>query len=152
MKRLKVSDLSGWQLDYWVARADGMERAVVLMPEDARKQRGCFVPAFAIAELIETDYDPTVDIADPDDLMKFEPSHNWQIGGPVLEREGITVECKRKRSGAMKYRCTKWSDRWSDTYLLAGLRAVVGLKFGNCVEPPPITTPPARDDDDDDDD
>ncbi|WP_109479153.1 phage protein NinX family protein [Paraburkholderia sp. C35] len=137
MKRLKVSDLSGPQLDYWVARADGIERAVILSRPNDDPFSGCFAPSFAFEHEVLPDLDPSVDFEDrkPDDYMNYNPSIDWRVGGPILEREGLSIECKKKRDGTMKYRCPQWTDKWSETYLLAGMRAFVGLKFGNWVSP-----------------
>lgn len=68
-----VSDLIGADLDYWVARANGMP------PEHLRI---ALVPR-------------TVDLICIDTSgvfpARYDPSTNWTVGGPIIERERIHV-------------------------------------------------------------
>lgn len=67
---MKVSELSGYLLDYWVARAEGM----VLSAEwDASGTDGVLIGT------------------GEGDLELFAPSTDWAHGGPIIERAEIGV-------------------------------------------------------------
>ena len=72
-----------------------------------------------------------------DDGEDFNPSTNWAQGGPIIEREGITIE--RFKGGP------KWSaflfqtgdcEIAADTPLIAAMRCYVASKLGDDVEIP----------------
>jgi hypothetical protein len=64
---MKVSELSGDVLDYWVAKAEGLEAEI-------REHRGNLV--FLPSEGYE---------------YNFAPAHRWEQGGPIIERERIVI-------------------------------------------------------------
>ena len=65
---MKVSELSGALLDYWVARAEGK----VLSSEwDTSRTDGVLIGT------------------GEGDLERFAPSTDWAHGGPIIEREQI---------------------------------------------------------------
>lgn len=73
--------------------------------------------------------------------MGFEPSRDWAEGGPIIERECITVECQFDRVG-----WTAWTPAperpegeavgAGDTALIAAMRCYVASKLGDEVEVP----------------
>lgn len=72
---MKTAELTGWALDYWVARAQGftMEHAnigtgwVVVIPGQGAKVVGMGA----------------------EKPMAYAPSVNWAQGGPIIERERV---------------------------------------------------------------
>jgi hypothetical protein len=76
---------------------------------------------------------------------KFDPSTNWSQGGPIIEREGISVFCGGL--GATGYWNAYYADRdeWHDvdlhkqvapTPLSAAMRCFVASRLGNEVDIP----------------
>lgn len=67
----KVSELSGSEIDYWVAKAEGIDDVVII-------ENTCYVDRKESACKMER-------------YKVFNPRENWFIGGPIIEREGITT-------------------------------------------------------------
>lgn len=114
---MKVDDLEGALLDYWVARA---ERWTVTMP-------------------------PAVEFYSQEKGWRaYSPSTNWAQGGPIIEREkiGIFADGTGSLWGAeMRAQHDHWidttvydADSNGPTPLIAAMRAYVANKFGNEVE------------------
>lgn len=122
----KVADLEGAELDYLVAKALGLFLSV-----DAHQ--GKFI-------LVGGDDAPQ---------EKFSPSSEWIDGGPIVEREQITIFWNRVYTGdpctceAMKD-CTYGMTyenapecstvAYGETALIAAMRCFVASKFGDEVE------------------
>lgn len=113
---MKVTDLKGAQLDYWVAKAEGLALSV---------------------DWNQGDY--ILVGAGSGDLQRFSPSTDWSAGGPIIDRERITVIAwKRDQWGAFvgdqhPYLDVKadWDeDATGPTPLVAAMRAYVKSKFG----------------------
>ncbi|SEN72896.1 Protein of unknown function [Nitrosospira multiformis] len=130
--KIKVAELEGAKLDYWVAKAEGhiLKRSLrdgwqeVRTNDDAQFFLG-FHPS------------------NPNDKNEYwyedfySPSTSWSQGGPIHEREGINIW----QSGDRK----SWdaSARWwqtsqfnlnGPTPLIAAMRCFVASKFGEEVE------------------
>ena len=76
-------------------------------------------------------------------LIPFEPSTDWSVGGPIMEREGISPE--RHKPDSMDAADPLVSDgRWmwvtethcGPTMLIAAMRAFVASKLGDEIELP----------------
>ena len=118
---MKVCDLEGAQLDYWVAKAEGI-------PVDM--EGGDCWHASAPGE--------TVDGAD-----FYCPSSEWALAGPIIERERINVECWPDSNQPSSERTVFWAaTRWGleprpdvhaegPTPLIAAMRCFVASKFGD---------------------
>jgi hypothetical protein len=82
MTKKPVSELTGAELDYWVARADEENIRRSYRHQDFFKG-------------IERKSDGGVVIVekypDMDREVPFEPSTDWEDGGPIIEREKISV-------------------------------------------------------------
>jgi hypothetical protein len=63
---------------------------------------------------------------------EFEPSHEWTQGGPIIERERISIEWDAK---ACAY-CDGGMSQSGKTALIAAMRAYVESKLGDEVELP----------------
>ncbi|UIF90939.1 phage protein NinX family protein [Cupriavidus sp. UYPR2.512] len=110
-----ASDLEGALLDYWVARAEGIEHPPYLRA----MAPGCvLVPR-------ETESDGAL----CRDWVAYQPSLDWAVGGPILDRERIGVMPRNGEWAA-------WSSGEMDpngageTALIAGMRAYVSSRFG----------------------
>ncbi|WP_454871765.1 phage protein NinX family protein [Paraburkholderia xenovorans] len=105
---MKVSELSGALLDYWVARAEGSKGAGYHFQDDAWHATDCGVPVFY--------------------------SRNWEQGGPIIERELIsTMSYIVPAVGGSPWAArnvtgTIFVD--GDTPLIAAMRVRVFSKFG----------------------
>lgn len=132
---MKVSELEGALLDYWVAKAEGID--VVDVNKHVRHLGNPFLPVLS-------------DGGGRDGPHYYRPSTDWAQGGPIIERERIDV-ISNARDPA-----TGWS-AWSrdvievetghpvewpgSTALIAAMRAYVTSKFGDTVtdEAPPCS-------------
>ncbi|ABO60555.1 DUF2591 domain-containing protein (plasmid) [Burkholderia vietnamiensis] len=96
---MKVSEMSGASLNYWVARAEGVDHAIATR-----------------------------------DAMNYRPSEVWSQGGPIIDRERITVNAWQDGSGewtADVERATGPIAAYGGkTALIAAMRAYVASKFG----------------------
>jgi hypothetical protein len=123
---MKVSELSGVLLDYWVARAEGIEHPPtirkmtpgrVLVPYEQESNDGGRVTAF----------------------RDFRPSTSWADGGPIIERERITVAWQPMKgkwmAGLIETENGSMLEfRWlgfDASPLVAAMRAYVSSKFGD---------------------
>lgn len=112
---MKVIELEGAQLDFWVARAEGMSPKII--------KGHCYCEASEVAN---------------GGLGYYQPSKDWSQAGPIIEREGITIcESARDYSGQPWMACigfSVWADEheWINggTMLIAAMRAFVASKFG----------------------
>lgn len=110
---MKVADLAGPVLDYWVARALGVNAATPLASD---------VP-----------YDCDCDGGD-----EFRPSSRWAHGGPIIERERISLF----GDAGGRWLAERFSTKvWGETLLVAAMRCYVASKFGEEVPEPTIDAP-----------
>lgn len=117
---MKVSELTGAKLDYWVAKALGLDLDYMV-----NGVRTCRVPAFINC--------PAEDAENGD---MFAPSTRWDHGGPIIERETIIIGRRGKSFGRV------WVSGIGDengfciptdigpTPLIAAMRAFVASKYG----------------------
>lgn len=107
---MKTSELTGVMLDYWVARAEGLECGVG--PASNAPDKVCGVK-------LSTGW-----------FFPWSPSTDWAIGGPIIERERIGLEDEGLH----------WSAGVESalTPLIAAMRAYVGSKFGDEVPDGPV--------------
>ena len=112
---MKVSELEGWGLDYWVARAEGIKF----------ERKG----DIGIYELHGNDVGGY-------NRHEYSPSTDWARGGPIIEREWITLGVDTLSDG--KSWCARVSDQhgyWTGpTPLIGAMRAFVASKLGEEVE------------------
>lgn len=77
----------------------------------------------------------------------YQPSTHWAQGGPIIEREGIELQCNTSALQAAAYKnanpdwfaCLKFrrADHWHGTTpLIAAMRCYVASKLGDTVEVP----------------
>lgn len=108
---LLIKDLEGGGLDYWVAKAEG----------------GNPVQELGLVGWFHRNANGT--------SRKLSYSTDWSQGGPIIEREGISL----KRDTGNHWTC--WKEGVRDpilmsgpTPLIAAMRAHVASKFGETVE------------------
>ena len=119
MEQMKlVADLIGAELDLWVARAEGLH------PIDGQP----------------TGYFYWKDEGGFDRSGYFDPSRNWELAGPLIERAQLFLGPHVVENGKV----TSWCNRqiWpapnclemcGPTLLIAAMRAVVAQAFGQVV-------------------
>jgi hypothetical protein len=72
----------------------------------------------------------------------YTPSTDWEQGGPIIEREMITVG-PAKHEGFMAWAWPKKDGFWGDSPLVAAMRCYVAMKLGDEVEVPEELGAPA---------
>lgn len=121
VRKVRVADLTGAQLDYWVAKAED-EYSAWIDPA-----RGCVLAL------------------DDDHTVRFCPSTDWEQGGRIIERERISL----LNEGSDWEAVLDWSTMFGEracvigqigpTSLIAAMRAFVFSKFGKeVVAAPPV--------------
>lgn len=157
---MKVSELEGALLDYWVARAEGYVwvKNASRRSGDSYRKRGeperwpvgarFFVkPSKATSLhpkvpnwdgwLVAAESDPVGPAWDSD---IFPYSTSWSAGGPIIEREGIETTpcaCKTEKMWSAWLPFASTGEPWrvfGPTPLIAAMRAYVASKFGETVE------------------
>lgn len=121
MTTLKTSELTGAALDWAVAKCEGKE---------AIKVQGL---GGAVCLFKTVGYDPT----------PWQPSTDWEYGGPIIEREKLQITTERdggwvssipraiEIGGYRKYIFT-----YGPTPLIAAMRCYVASKLGDDVDVP----------------
>ena len=127
---MKTSELIGPALDWAVAKCEGFEehtymRNTVIVKDVNGKCTGVQVPTNR-------------------EYVRFAPSKNWAQGGPIIEREEITIKhvipamrdsiWQAHPSLSAKGAGGKWGI--GPTPLIAAMRCYVASKLGNEVEIP----------------
>lgn len=119
---MKVSELEGTKLDYWVARAQGE-------PWYFYQSRGGTAesPARAMPTFEEVQRTP-----------EYRPSSDWSRGGPIIERERIELQTQIVGGEWLANACPadpqSGNYLWSGpTPLVAAMRCYVASKFGEGV-------------------
>jgi hypothetical protein len=107
---MKTSELQGTALDWAVAKCEGYP------------------------DLFDMDRDYGIKVYRPfDEFEYFEPSTNWEQGGPIIEREKIALFL----NGNDEWAATDGiKNAVGDTPLIAAMRCYVASKLGNEIELP----------------
>lgn len=126
---MKVSELTGAQLDYWVAKAN------------APRKEDCLIPGPA--------YDPVIMngrcfTSRSSPYSQFSPSTNWAHGGPIIEREQMDFRHYCGNLWIAGFDTEPETNSWGmatglkmdfemegPTPLVAAMRAYVASKFGD---------------------
>ena len=132
---MKVSELTGAVLDYWVARAENVPAEQLEIREIQRSS-----PPETHCVRKYRSIDPIIG----PDLILVAPSSNWAHGGPIIEKQHIELTDERigeddKHSPWSAY-CEgpQASTRFAgDKALIAAMRAYVASIYGD--EVPDIT-------------
>jgi hypothetical protein len=132
---VKVSELSGTDLDYWVAKAEGMQ--FTLRNGHPATSRS-FDPEY---HSNETDW------KEFKSYFYFQPSRDWAHAGPIIEREKISIDTWQRHwegkldwAGSFSYPVPHPSDpkrspshhrMRGPTPLIAAMRTFVASRFGD---------------------
>lgn len=117
--KYKVAELEGALLDAAVAKAEGLEWAI----EAYRVNAGYGITIVR---------DEPVCVVRSNLNIHYEPSTDWAVGGPLVEREALETMCVCKgRWSAMD---VDNGSRFGPTLLIAAMRCFVASKFGEEVE------------------
>ena len=135
---MKTSELIGPTLDWAVAKALGHQIARDALLDEAAMHgstmRGFTIRGWWISGLA----------ADPNKWMhlsKFSPSTNWSQGGPIIEREGVSIvqegDAAEWVGSVYNYETEDWHLYTSGpTPLIAAMRCYVASKMGDEVDVP----------------
>lgn len=115
MKTIKVSEATGIQLDWLVAKCEGKNG---ILHDDGITR--CIVIAAASGVYKGT----------------FKPTINWALGGPIIEREGIQLHVKEDKTEWMACRWGWQRQAYGPTPLIAAMRCAAASKLGEEVEVP----------------
>lgn len=114
---MKVSELEGALLDYWVGRADGR----IKLRTSHRETQALHIP----------------DGSGGGVWVSYSPSADWAQGGPIIDQERISVK-QPADGGAHAYFDGRNATVAGPTPLIAAMRAYVASKLGDEVgEVPP---------------
>lgn len=116
---MKVSELTGAKLDYWVAMALG--KVAEIVPQRVWGDgSGVTIVDGKPACRVGIDY--------------FDPSTNFSHGGPIIEQQGIgllTPEQSPCGQWHASYVHPDFSDHTGKTPLIAAMRCLVANKYGD---------------------
>ena len=115
---MKTQDLIGAQLDWAVAKAD----------ENLHPKGDVRLLAGRVSTIEGGDWET------PDRWRKYSPSTNWAQGGPIVEREGITLRCGLHGWDAELEEFDAISH--GPTALIAAMRCFCCSKLGSEIEVP----------------
>lgn len=122
---MKVSELAGAQLDYWVGKALGLTDEYLVNGQRAHR-----VPMFISCPSEDSEFGDM-----------FEPSTRWDHGGPIKEKHRISTAYidgyVRAIMPAQDVSCPGEGHTWpmrGSTELEAAMRCLVASKYGDEVE------------------
>jgi hypothetical protein len=132
---MKTRELTGAALDWAVAKCEGHL-------EPMRELRGKMIPRVVLdPEWYGYDNKPMLRFNPAPDVYyrpDYAPSTDWETGGPIIEREAITVSEGSFVRGLEWMACDRGSSciQHGPTYLIAAMRCYVASKLGDEVEIP----------------
>lgn len=127
---MKVSELEGALLDYWVARAEGIPLTEVEL------DRGAICRVY-LPDEARRDYLGCVGDIIPGEWVYYQPSVWWHNAGPIIERERIMLS--HWPDGRWRGYIADKCDLAGPTPLTAAMRAYVANRFGEDVPDLPDT-------------
>lgn len=119
---MKVADLKGAALDYWVSRAEGVTTIIAVRQNTGDKHPSC----------IEVDYKGSR-------ITWYHPSDDWRMGGALISRLPFGIFERDYQTGLWSagiYTDTSVAKPVCDSYqtgptlLIAAMRAYVASKYG----------------------
>jgi len=115
---MKVSELSGALLDYWVAKCESREARIA---EYTDGNRYCVVPAGVCSDQGWTSQ------------SIYFPSSAWSVAGPLIERERIALFPAAGDAGAWmaQLQTDGRSSQFGPTALVAAMRCFIWSKYGD---------------------
>lgn len=110
--KVKTNELSGFALDWAVAKCEQDDTVRIYFDEDTGEK------------LFHDDWD----------VPEFGPSTDWAQGGPIIHRERIRIDPRGLWCAA--HDSHEWTYCSGPTPLIAAMRCYVGSKLGDEVEVP----------------
>lgn len=122
--RVKTAELTGAALDWAVAKCEGWESGKYMMSPDIRKD----VNGKVIGIMVPKNHE----------YMWFKPSTDWAQGGPIIERERISIRQWTNVPIVNAYMPVDGAEWATDATspLIAAMRCYCCSKLGNEVEVP----------------
>ena len=112
---MKTAELTGAALDWAVAKCEGhkvfIKHAPLQIMYTPKRKRSWYI---------------------------YTPSTNWAQGGPIIERETISLDYAQEEDWAAKTPAYQWA--YGPTPLIAAMRCYVASKLGDEVEIPKALT------------
>jgi hypothetical protein len=127
---MKANELTGAAINWAVGVAEGMQWESD-DPEVGLYHRRDYQYRNDRLVLKDLGYDTMDDWG----LTLYSPSTDWSQGGPIIEREGMTLSCGLNTSYAMKS-VGYLVHEYGDTPLIAAMRCYVASKMGDEIEVP----------------
>lgn len=120
---MKVSDLTGAELDYWIGKVEHIHVWIVDKPTPKSKKKEC-----------------RKDLTYQNGWTTYSPSTNWSQGGPIIEKYEIQLNFWNKNNE--KWEAIIYKDDtdpseyfgYGDTILTAAMRAIVTSVYGDTVD------------------
>ena len=139
---MKTSELIGPALDWAVAKCDSVTVKITRTSSCTEEAVGRVTYSI--------DFDQTWNSKGQERWLRYSPSCNWAIGGPIIQKAGIELLCNLTESEAAGFSApakADWqafhrSDRrtearqFANTPLIAAMRCYVASKLGDEVEIP----------------
>jgi len=130
---MKVSELTGAQLDYWTARAEGIPAENLrIQPIQLSTDVHCVRTVRTV--MLGPDQSAARDV--PFEVLRY--SDDWALGGALIDKYRPNIrafareyECDVEHAGGIE-------TGYGDTALLALCRAVVHAAFGDDVDEVPV--------------
>ncbi len=128
---MKVSELEGAELDYWVAKIYGF--------------KDVFIEDGSLISSVEQDYANGILSTKPDEIVNgfiLPYKFRWEHIGPIIEREKIDVCYLGNGNGADWYASKMLREvdgaktdfhQYADTPLIAAMRCFISYRFGDTV-------------------
>ena len=145
MIKIKVSEATPLQLDWLVAKCEGLQECMVF-GRGSVKDGGFAVPnnhGGYTPVLLKNTHDKWFKQCDgypwDRDQVIWQPSTDWSQGGPIIERECMDILCLAGGDDgwqADKYLPTEKVEGYGPTPLIAAMRCYVASKLGDEVEIP----------------
>jgi len=108
---MRTSELTGAALDWAAAKCEGWDAPI------------CKNPGWSVPVYVATN---------DSKLFTYTPSTDWSQGGPIIEREGISITYDDVWTAEDVY----GRAQWGDTPLIAAMRCFVASKLGDTVNIP----------------
>jgi hypothetical protein len=74
--------------------------------------------------------------ADLGDTVSWDPSTNWNQGGPIIDREKIRLDPRESYWHAQMWENSEVEAKYAPTALIAAMRCYVASKYGDSIEIP----------------
>ena len=141
--KIKTQELKNTALDWAMAKCENFDtrnnyRCQVIDADDIEYVFECCADDDAHAEEQALDAYPNSEVHEIERIGLYSPTTNWEQGGPIIEREKISVGWSFGHDAweAQIYLTDEMIERYGPTPLIAAMRCYVASKLGDEVEIP----------------